>query len=81
MPTFYSLPLMNPCDSTTFILQYALFVPRRKSKGAIVMGLSVHPSFRLSVHLSVHLSLDTILSSQLLHFSRDFDEIIQLLFP
>ena len=51
-----------------------LFVPRRKSKGAIVMGSSVRPSVRPSV--------DTILSPQLLlQFSRDFDETFQLLFP
>ena len=57
MPTFYSLPLMNPCDSTTFILQYALFVPRRKSKGAIVMGSSVHPSIHPSILPSVRPSV------------------------
>ena len=44
-------------------------VPRRKSKGTIVMGSFVRPS------------VDTILSPQLLlQFSRDFDETFQLLF-
>ena len=53
-----------------FSRELRFFVPRRKSKGTIVMG----PSFRPSV--------DTLLSPQLLlQFSRDFDETFQLLFP
>ena len=55
-----------------------LIVPRSKSKGTIVMGSSVCPSF----HPSIRPSVDTILSPQLLlQFSRDFDETFQLLFP
>ena len=47
-----------------------IFVPRRKSKGSIVLGSSVR------------LFVDTLLSPQLLlQFSRDFDEIFQILLP
>ena len=55
-------------------IAFLVVVPRRKSKGTIVMGSSVRPS--------VCPSVDTILSPQLLlQFLRDFDETFQLLFP
>ena len=47
-----------------------LFVPRRKSKGTIVLGSSVRSS--VSIIMPPQL---------LLQFSRDFDEAFQLLFP
>ena len=51
---------------------FLFFVPGRKSKGDYSFGF-VRPSVRPSV--------ETILSLQLLEFSRDFDETLQLLFP
>ena len=70
------------------MLNAKLFVPRHKSKGTIVMGLSVvrrpsvRPSILPSFRPSVRQFVDTILSPQLLlQFSRDFDETFQVLFP
>ena len=57
------------------------FVLWHKSKGSIGLGSSVRLSVRHSVRPSVRPSVDTILSPQLLQFSRDFDETFQLLFP
>ena len=47
-----------------------LIVPRRKSKGTIVMGSAVRQSEEVLVSAIPHKQ-----------FSRDFDETFQLLFP
>ena len=72
MPTFYSLLLMNPCDSNTFILHYmhflmypvtmTLHMPKHMRK------YYISPSFCVLATVLYYLSTDYCVSCTLLDF-------------